>query len=81
MKVPNFYRIEGQPQAVDLKGVREHIQRVRQADAKLAGLDILIYRNSLYSNSEPVKKLKAQIAELGLTPNLVELSGDIPPNG
>ena len=64
-----------------LKGVRDQLERQRQIDPKLAGVDILIYRNSLYSNSEPVKQLKAQVAELGLTPNLVELSGDIPPNG
>jgi hypothetical protein len=81
VKVPNYYRVEGQPQAMDLKGVREHVERLRQADGKLAGVDILIYRNSLYSNSEPVKQLKTQVTEMGLTPNLVELSGDIPPNG
>jgi hypothetical protein len=81
VKVPNYYRIEGQPQPVDLKGVRDHIQRLQKSDPKLAGVDILIYRNSLYSNSDAVKLLKAQVAELGLTPNLVELNGDIPTNG
>jgi hypothetical protein len=81
VKVPNYYRIEGQPQPVDLKGVRDHLQRLQQSGPKLAGVDILIYRNSLYSNSDAVKLLKAQVAELGLTPNLVELNVDIPPNG
>jgi hypothetical protein len=78
VKVPAYYRIEGQRQPVDLKGVRDYIeQRLRQPD-RIGAVDILIYRNSLYSNSEPVRRLKELIADLRLTPNVVELSGDIP---
>ncbi len=74
-----FYRIEGQNRAVDLKEIQEYIQRRReQPGGALAGVDILIYQDSLGYNTEPVKQLKERVTESGLTPNLVELRSDIP---
>jgi hypothetical protein len=73
-----FYRIEGEKQATDLKGVQEHVKRRRQA-GPLAGVDILIYQNSLDYNTDAVKQLRAWLTEDGLTTNLIELRGDIPP--
>jgi hypothetical protein len=73
-----FYRIEGEKQPTDLNGVREAVAKRRQS-GPLAGVDILIYQNSLDYNTDGVKQLRAWVTESGLTPNLIELRGDIPP--
>lgn len=72
-----FYRLDGSPEPVDLARVKEAIQ-ARQKVGPLAGVDILIYQNSLGYNTDPVRQLKAFVTESGLTPNPAELSGDIP---
>jgi hypothetical protein len=75
-----FYRIEGQREPVDLKGVQDQVrQRRQQTGSPLTAVDILVYQNSLDYNTEPVRQLRAWVTEAGLTPRLVELRGDIPP--
>jgi hypothetical protein len=73
-----YYRLDGSPEAVDLARVKEAV-RARQAAGPLAGVDILIYQNSLGYNTDPVRQLKVWVTESGLTPNPAELPGDIPP--
>jgi hypothetical protein len=74
-----FYRIEGQRQPSDLDAVREFVRRRQGESPPLGGVDILIYQNSSDANTEQVKQLRAWALGSGLTPHVVELSGDIPP--
>lgn len=73
-----FYRLDGSAEPVDLARVKEAIG-ARQKAGPVAGVDILIYQNSLGYNTDPVRQLKAVVTGSGLTPNPAELPGDIPP--
>ena len=44
----------------------------------VAGVDILMYQNSLDYNTDPVRQLRAWAAGAGLTPAIVELNENIP---
>lgn len=75
---PAYYRVEGRPAAVELKDVQEFVRSRREQGKPLAAVDILVYRNSVDQNSQPVRRLQAWVRESGLTPNLVLLPDDIP---
>lgn len=73
-----YYRLDSSAEPVDLAKVKE-VVRARLAAGSLAGVDILIYQNSLGYNTDPVRQLKAWVTESGLSSNPAELPGEIPP--
>jgi len=74
-----YFRIEGQPRPMTLREVQEYVNRQRQRPGEaVAGVDILVYQNSLDYDTEPVRQLRAWAAANGLSPAVVELKGNIP---
>jgi hypothetical protein len=64
---------------VDLTGIQEYVAQLRRRPGvTVAGVDILVYQNSLDYDTDPVRQLRAWAAGAGLSPALVELNENIP---
>jgi hypothetical protein len=73
------YRIDGEHQARKLADVQQLIRQRLGADPPPAGIDILIYDNSVARDTAAVDDLEQWARQNGMAVTIVTTGGDIPP--